>query len=213
MKLSRKLLFASFLLVAVFLLSYFVAFWVISLTPFGYYTYTERNYSTSHGPFPYNTSDVGGEWSNQLLFLSPGPGATNVPRDAAIYVDEPRPVDVENMSLSPYVPIAKETNQVSSNGGPPSGTYMCYPAELLQPNTTYNVSAMVTGKPSWWTFTTSSEPSQPTLSTHTQLASYVTWVAFTAAILTTLAVGAAVLLQKRDAHSGSDFASTSLFVL
>jgi hypothetical protein len=190
MGLFRKLGFTLLLLVAVFLISYLVAFFVISLTPYG--NVTERVYSTPQTPASYDPSSIGGAWENQLLYLIPGAGSTNVPRDTAIWIDEPRSVRVENLSLSPEVPIVRTNEYYSS---PPSAVITVYPAELLQPNTTYNVSAIVGGTPSWWIFTTSSEPSQPTFSTH--LAPYDTWVAFTAAILATMTVMLAFLLQRR----------------
>lgn len=179
------------MLVAVFLLSYLVAFFAISLTPYG--VVTERVYSNPQTQSSNDPSAMGGAFlGNQLLYLIPGAGATNVSRDTAVWIEEPRPVRIEKISLSPEVPIAISDEHVSF---PPSATIAIYPAELLQPDTTYNVSAIVAGTPSWWIFTTASEPTQPTFSTH--LASYDTWVAFTAAILVTLTVILVIFFRMR----------------
>jgi hypothetical protein len=141
-------------------------------------------------PYSYAPSSIGGAWESQLLSPQPGAGSTNVSRDTAIWIIEPRPVKIENLSLSPPVPIA-----IKTNGYVFSAYTEAYPAELLQPNTTYNVSAIVGGTPSWWIFTTSSEPSQLTFSAH--LEPYDIWVAFTVAILVTLTVSLVILRQKR----------------
>jgi len=145
--------------------------------------------------FPYSyadndTSSIEGAWQSQLLSPQPGAGSTNVSRDTTILIVEPRPIKIKNLTLSPPVPITiKSSDYVFS-------AYMeAYPVDLLQPNTTYNVSAIVAGIPSWWIFTTSSEPSQPSFSTH--LAPYDVWIAFTAAILVTLTVISVILLQRR----------------
>lgn len=183
MGLFRKIVFTVLLLVAVFLLSYLVAFFTISFTPYGYYT--EHAYSESPTPASYDPSVIGGAWENQMLSPMPGAGSTNVPRDTAIWIDEPRPVKIENLSLSPPVPIV-----VITNGYVFSAYVKVYPTELLRPNTTYNVSAIVAGTPSWWIFTTSSEPSQPRLN-------YFSWVAFSAATLTTLIIILIILLRRR----------------
>jgi len=189
MGLFRKLVFTLLLLVAVFLLSYLVVFFAISSTPYGYYT--EHVYSKPQTPSSYDYSNLGDQWKNQLLTPMPEAGSTNVSRDTAIWIDEPRPVRVENLSLSPEVPIATITDE---HFPPASAIITVYPAELLQPNTTYNVSAIVAGQPAWWTFTTSSEPSSRRLN-------YFSWVAFTAAILSTMTVMLAFLLQRRRKHT------------
>ncbi len=190
MELSKKLVFTVLLLVAVFLISYFVAFFAISLTPYGHVT--ERVYSESPTTASNDPSYIGGAWQSELLSPYPGAGSTNVSRDTAILIDEPRPITIENLSLSPPVPITIKFNYYVF------GAYFdAYPTELLQPNTTYNVTAIAGGTPSWWIFTTSSEPSQLTFSTH--LAPYDAWVAFTAAILVTL-TGTLVIIRQRRKH-------------
>ncbi|MGA2682884.1 MAG: Ig-like domain-containing protein [Candidatus Bathyarchaeia archaeon] len=193
---SRKLVYA-LILVAVFLVSYAAAFFVISLTPYG--RYSARVYSTPKtAPTEWdNSSYWGGEWAYQLIYLGPETGATNVPRDTSIMIDGPRPVAPVNVSFSPALPIAKESYVLSSGFSPPSSVQTVYPAGLLQPNTTYNVSATVAGTPSWWTFTTSSGPSQLTFVY--PLASYDTWVALTVAILVTTIVFVSLFIEKRRA--------------
>jgi hypothetical protein len=189
--LSEKMFFTVLLLIAVFLISFLVAFFAISLTPYGHVierVYSESPTSTSNDP-----SAIGGAWQSELLSPQPAAGSTNVSRNTAIWIIEPRPVKIENLTLSPPVPIA-----IKSNDYVFSAYTEAYPAELLQPNTTYNVTATVGGTRSWWIFTTSSEPSQPAFST--QLASYNIWIAFTAAILVTLILISVILLQRRK-HS------------
>jgi hypothetical protein len=152
-------------LLAVLLLSFFVAFFLISLTPYGHYSlrvyFTPQSSEVHYG----NASTLGGAWSEQLLYLNPAPGNNNVPRDTSIVIDAPRPVRVFNISLRPNVTITKENYKIYPGPGP-SSVQTIYPSSLLEPNTTYNVSAIVAGTPSWWTFTTSSEPSQLTFDTH-----------------------------------------------
>lgn len=176
----RKSVFA-LLLLAVLLLSYFVAFALISITPYGHYS--ARVYSSPETFRDYygNSSTMGGEWLEQLLGVNPAPGATNVPRDTSLIIDAPRPVRVFNISLSPSLPIVKDNYKLSSGFSPPSSVQTVYPSGLLEPNTTYNVSAVVAGTPSWWIFTTSSEPSQLTFDTHPSPND--TWFALAAATL------------------------------
>ena len=188
---KRKLFFTVLELLGIFLISYIVVFAVIVSTPSG--NSRERVYSFPHVWGTYNASYQGGAWKDQMLFLDPGPGSTGVPRDTAILIGEPRPVGVKNLSLSPQAGIL---TRVDEHGFPATADITFYPDELLQPNTRYNVSAIVAGTPSWWIFTTSSEPSQITFS-NTQLSFYGMLVALTAATAVTLIVGLVILLQKR----------------
>ena len=188
---KRKLFFTSIELLGIFLLSYFVAFTAIVSTPSG--NYRQRVYFFPHTSGTYNASYQGGAWKDQMLSLDPGPGSTGVPRDTAIWIGEPRPVGVKNLSLSPPAGIL---TRVDEHGTPATADITFYPGELLQPNTRYNVSAIVAGTPSWWIFTTSSEPSQPAFS-NTQLSFYGTLVALTAATVVTLVASIVILLQRR----------------
>jgi len=191
---SRKAVYA-LILIAVFLVSYGASFLVISVTPYG--RYSTRQYSDpqtsamSHGNY---SSSIGGAWQAQLLSVYPA-GATNVPRDTSIVIVAPRPVRVFNISFNPSIAIAGDNFAESPWYSPPSSVQTIYLATLLQPNTTYNVSATIAGMPSWFTFTTSSGPSQfPFVY---PLASYDIWVALIGAILVTSIVSY-YLLQKEE---------------
>ena len=178
---SRKLVYV-LIMVAVFLVSYAAAFFVVSLTPYGHYKARMYSMPKDAPPEQINSSYWGGAWPNEYLYLGPGVGATNVPRDTAIIIEGVRPVGPFNFSFSPEVPVDKVTYKVNPGVGP-SSTQVIYPVGLLQPNTTYNVSSIVVGTSSWWVFTTSSEPSQ--LKFSTQLEPYNFLIAFPAAILVT----------------------------
>lgn len=139
----------------------------------------------------YNASTAGGAWANQMLSLSPKPGSINVPRNMAIWIDEPRPVTVKNVSLSPEVLIAKRTDQ---HYMPASADITVYPKGLLQPNTTYNVTAIVAGTSSWWIFTTSSKPDQVAFGA--KLSPYNVWLALAVAVIAEL-IAIKVIVRKR----------------
>jgi hypothetical protein len=209
---SRKLAYA-LMLTAVFLLSYAAAFFAISFAPYG--RYRDRVYSDPQASVEQqlatgkltishsNLSTVeGGAWQEQLLNVFPLPGANNVSCDTSIIIDAARPERVWNISLSPNVAIAKDIYVLSSGFSPPSSVQTVYPAGLLQPNTTYNVTGIVAGGwngqgnlPSWWIFTTSSGPSQ--LAFVYSLASYDTWITLAIAILVTTIVSVSLLLKNR----------------
>jgi hypothetical protein len=172
---------------ATFLFSYYV----ISLTPYGYVT--ERVYSNPQTQASNDPSDMGGAFlGNRLLYLVPGAGSTNISRDTAIWIEEPRPVKVEKIGLNPEVPISINDEHVSF---PPSATITIYPTELLQPNTTYNVSATVAGTPSWWTFTTTSEPQNYRYITY--LNPSLPWVAFAITVSSTFVLSLMMWHKKR----------------
>jgi hypothetical protein len=193
---SRKLVTA-LILVIVFLVSYVAAFFVISFTPFGHIS--TRQYSNPQtfavGDSNYSSS-IGGAWQEQLLSVYPV-GASNVPRDTSIVIVAPRPVRVFNISFSPSVTISKDNFVGSPWYSPPSSIQTIYPASLLAPNTTYNVTATVAGAQSWFTFTTSSGPSKLTFVY--PLASYDTWVALTAAIMATSIALVELLFERKKA--------------
>lgn len=177
------------IILGVFLLSFVGSFFAIQYSPIG--TVKVQLYSTSEGSGNYNSSTGGGAWENQILSLSPKPGAINVPRDSAIWIDEPRPVTVQNISISPEVPIAKITDQ---HYEPPSADIMVYPAGLLQPNTTYNITAVVADTPSWWIFATSSEPNEAAFGT--MLSHNNVWIAFGIAFAITVIVSVTMVKRK-----------------
>lgn len=188
---SEKVVHA-LILIALFLVSYGVGFFVISITPYGHYSvrqYANPQTSAINGNY---SSSIGGAWQAQLLSVYPA-GARNVPRDTSIVIVAPRPVRVFNISFSPSIAIARDNFVESSGHSSPSSVQTVYPASLLQPNTTYNVTATVAGTPSWFTFTTSSSPSRLTF-VH-RLGFYDTLVALIVAILVTSIVSI-YLMQK-----------------
>jgi len=165
--LSPKFLLATLLII--FLATFLLSCLAISLTPYG--QVTERVYSYLQTSSSNDSSAIRGAWKNQMLSPQPGAGSTNISRDTAIWIDEPRPVRVENLSLNPAVPCKIRNNYYIF-----SAYTEVLPTELLQPNTTYNVSAIVAGTPSWWTFTTSSEPHESMFKTF--ISPSLPWVAF-----------------------------------
>ncbi len=170
------------LLAAVLFLSYLAAFFVISLTPYGHYIV--RAYSIPETALsPVNSSSLSGAWSYQMLLLGPAPGSVNVPRDSSIVIVGLRPERVENVSLSPQASIARDEFTVYSGAGP-SSVQRVYPTDLLQPNTTYNVSAIVAGIQSLWTFSTSTQPTHLTFSSPLSPSNW--WVALVIAMIVTV---------------------------
>lgn len=189
-----RLLFA-LAVIAVFAISYTASFFVISLTPYGHYSVRVYSMPEAAPTELSNSSYWAGAWQNELIYLGPETGATNVPCDTSIIIEGLRPVQPVNVSFSPTVSIDKVTYKINSGFGP-SSTQSIYPIGLLEPNITYNVSATVNGTPSWWTFTTSSEPSH--LSLDYPLTSYDVWVALiTAFLITTTFISTIVLKGKR----------------
>ena len=162
----------------IFTASLFTTYYALALTSYVYYT--ERVYTTpslAYGPES-NNSTVGGEAfvgeSAVDVFIGPEPGATAVPRDAVIYVFQARPVTID-LHLSPATSIARTTEEEEGF----SQTTTLYPAELLQPATTYNVSGTISGLSAWWTFTTGLETAQPR--TERILLPHVWWIAIAVA--------------------------------
>jgi hypothetical protein len=148
---------------------------------------TQRVYSIPLNEASYNASTVGGEaFGNGEgtlfvgVFVGPRPGATDVSLDTVIYVDQSRPVSVD-LHVNPEVPIEQTKEKYEA---PASRVTILCPAELLQPNTTYNVSGSIMGLSAWWTFTTgSSVIPQPE---HELVLSPYTWyVAIVAASIAT----------------------------
>lgn len=125
------------------------------------------------------------------VLIGPEPGATAVPRDAAIYVFQTRPVSID-LHLSPETSIARTTEEEEGF----SQTTTLYPAELLQPATTYNVSGTISGLSAWWTFTTGLEPAQPR--TERILLPHVWWTAI--AVATVVSAVFTVVWQIRSSR-------------
>lgn len=92
-----------------------------------------------------------------------------------------RPVSVD-LQVSPKVSwIIKEEHV-----GIASRITTFFPAELLQPETTYNVSGTLGGLSAWWTFTTASSVIPQTEYEYI-LSPYTWWVAIIAAGIATSA--------------------------
>jgi hypothetical protein len=146
-----KKVILALLLIAVFALSFVATFYSIAISS----EYQSRRvYSTPQGGSPLEQS-----WESQLVTVGPSPNSSNVPRDTLIWINGARPVKVENVTLTPYVSIANETNNIYLIGGSTS-VFDIYPAVLLQSNTTYVIAATIAGTTSSWNFTTSMDPTQ-----------------------------------------------------
>ncbi len=157
-RLPWKLVFF-LVLVTVFSLTYAVAYFAVSESPYGHYI--ESTLYSAQKPTSNESATIEGAWQNKMISLAPAAGSTEVSRDVEILVVDPIPVNVENITLSPNMPFKIFVQRLQPYSS--SGTIYIHPAKLLQPNTTYNISAMVAGTPSWWTFTTSAEPSKYTI--------------------------------------------------
>jgi hypothetical protein len=108
---KRKLFFTLLKPSAVFLISYIIVFAIIVFTPLG--NLRQQVYSSPNTSLPFNSSYLGGAWEDQMLWLGPSPGSTGVPRDTVIWIGEPRPVGVKNLTLSPQAGILKIAGSIS----------------------------------------------------------------------------------------------------
>jgi hypothetical protein len=91
------------------------------------------------------------------------------------------------------VPIAYVTSETS---GPLSSLETFYPAQQLKPATTYNVSVTIMGVPVSWSFTTTSESFNPTISFY--LATNVLWIALSAAVSAASIAGLAMWYKRKQ---------------
>ena len=175
MRLSKKIRMA-LILAAVFSVSFLAAYLAIFLTQSGHST--PSSYLST-----VNSMDIG---------LGPPPNATNVPLNTAITVEAVASAALNDLRLTPEVSIARVYSEASS-----SLTYLntFYPATLLQPATTYNVSVTILDMPVSWTFTTTSEPFHPDMNYY--LATNVLWISLVFAAGATLVVGIAVWFRFR----------------
>jgi hypothetical protein len=165
---------------------------------------TQRAFSVPSNEANYDSSTLGGEAFGRGegtlfvgVFVGPRPGATDVSLDTVIYVDQSRPVSVD-LHMDPEVSIW----QIKEKFEPPASrvTILC-PAELLQPNTIYNVSGSIMGLPAWWTFTTgSSVIPQPEY----EFLSPYTWYVTIAAASVATAIFALTILRSQH-KMNSDF--------
>ena len=176
MNLSKKMR-AALILAAVFASTFLTVFLVISST--------QSAYST---PNTY-LSEVGG----MDITIGPKPNATDVPLDTTITIDAFSSAELNDLNTTPEVPIASIAVEVS---GPLSYKQTFYPAQLLEPATSYTVSVTIRDTPVSWSFTTTSEPYQPTISFY--IATYAPWIAIAVATTTTLLTGSAIWHRKKS---------------
>ena len=164
MNLSKNMR-AALILAAVFVFTFLTVFSVIFLTQSAHST-PDRYVS---------------EFDDVTITIGPKPNSTDVPLDTTITIDALSSAALDDLRLTPEVPISYVGIEVS---GPLSYQRTFYPAQLLKPATSYTVSVTIRDTPVSWSFTTTAEPYQPTISFY--LATYVLWIAFSAAIATTL---------------------------
>ena len=173
-----------------FITSLSTAYLVITILPHSYYE--KRVYSIPSNKGNYTSSTRGGEALIGIegddspippvpVFLGPRPGAINVSLNTIIDVYQTRPVMVDFLQLDPEIAFARIENK---HEGVASRDTIFYPAELLQPDTTYNVSCSIMGFSAWWTFTTASAFSQPEY--ESILTPYAWWIAFAASSIATI---------------------------
>ena len=168
MSLSKKTR-AALILAVVFASTFLAVFLVISLT------------QSAHSTPDSYASGVDG----MTVTIGPKPNSTTITVDAL------SSAALNDLRIVPEVPIAGVSTEVS---GILSYKQTFYPAQLLKPATSYTVSVTVRDVPVSWSFTTTSEAYQPTVSFY--LATYVLWIAFAAAVATTSLFGLAVLRRK-----------------
>ena len=172
-----------------FITSLFTAYLVITILPHSYYE--KRVYSIPSNKANYTSSTIGGEALVGIeddespvppvpVFLGPRAGASNVSLNTEIYVFQTRPVNVD-LQVHPSVNFSNVEEEYS---GVASRKTTYYPAELLEPNTTYNVSGSIMGYSAWWTFTTESSFSQAEY--ELLLTPYAWLIAFVASSLATI---------------------------
>ena len=175
MDLSKKL-HVALILAPVFVLTFLTLFLVISLTQSAYST--PDNYVSA-----VDSMDI---------TIGPTPNSTDVPLDITITIDALSAATISDLHMAPEVPIALVTNEVS---GPLSYKLTFYPAQRLEPATSYIVSVTIKDMPVSWSFTTTSEPYHPTISFY--LATYALWIALSAAAATTSIGGFAIWYRKK----------------
>ena len=150
-----------------------------------------HSFPTSH--MPINSASASDMWFSQMLSLGPAAGSVNVSRDTVLVINEPRPVRVENITFTPQVEIAERLDEHFPVA---SAKITVFPAGLLKPNTTYNVTATIGDNLVWWSFTTGTEPQQQPITANTSMQTAI-WYAFGAAALITLLTAACIVLFLR----------------
>jgi hypothetical protein len=127
------------------------------------------------------------------IAVGPKPNATNIPLDTTITIDALSSVALNNLHTTPGVSIASVAVEVS---GPLSYRQTFYPAQILKIDTSYTVSVIIRDIPVSWSFTTTSDPYQPTISYY--LANYALWVALGTATTVTLLTGSAIRQRQKQ---------------
>jgi hypothetical protein len=179
MDLSKKL-HVALILASVFVLTFLTLFLVVSLT--------QSAYST---PDSY-VSLV----DSMDIMIGPTPNSTDVALDTTITIDALSAATISDLHMAPEVPISLVTSEVS---GPLSYKQTFYPAQRLEPATSYTVSVTIKDLPFSWSFTTTSEPYHPTTSFY--IATYALWIALSVAAATTAIVGFAIWHRKKRVKS------------
>ena len=166
------------ILAVVFASTFLSVFLVISLT------------QSAHSTPDYYVSDVDG----MTITIGPKPNSTDVPLDTTITIDAFSSATLNDLQTTPEVSISNVAVEVS---GPISYKQTFYPAQLLESGTTYTVTVTIRDMPVSWSFTTTSEPYQPTISFY--LATYAPWIALGTTVIITLLVGLAIQRRKKQA--------------
>jgi hypothetical protein len=176
LELSKKLRLALILVVvfsALFLTVYLAIF------------FTQSSHST-----PSNSVSLVGSMD---IALGPPPNSTNVPLDTTITVEAVASAALNDLHITPEEPIARVYSEATS---PLTYQNTFYPAQLLQPATTYNVSVTIMDLPVSWTFTTTAEAFSPGISFY--LANNVLWISLAFAASATVIFGFAIWFKYRQ---------------
>jgi hypothetical protein len=156
------------LLVVVILFSSFLAaFLVIFLTQFAH-------------SIPSTSALAAGD--GMYIEVGPPPNSENVSLDTLIIVDALTSASLSDLRLTPEVPIDLVTSEVS---GPLSYERRFYPAQLLEPSTSYNVSVTILTTPISWSFTTA-KVFVPGIGFY--LTTNIVWVSLSVACLATIII-------------------------
>ncbi len=130
--------------------------------------------------------------NNMDIALGPPPNSTNIPLDTAVTVEAVASAALNDLHLTPEVPIGRVYSEATS---PLTYLNLFYPATLLMPGTTYIVSVTIMDEPVSWVFTTTDLPFEP--GTNYFLATNVLWISGTSAISLTAIIGYVVWFKFR----------------
>lgn len=164
------------ILVVVFVSTFFIVILIISSTQSAYST--PDNYIL--------------EVEDITITIGPKPNSTDVPLDTTITIDALSSAALGDLQTTPELQIGSIATEVS---GPLSYKQTFYPAQLLKPATFYTISITIKDNPISWSFTTTSDPYQPTISFY--LATYAPWIALIIATTTILLAGSAIWQTKK----------------